>query len=1172
MAKRKPGSYIQCELTLDTDNNLNLDEKNTLSEIMYNKISELSDGGIARIADAPGSGKTYSTGKLIIRLWKEGKFTWVATESRNNRDNGVEKVINEAKKTLSLKESSDLEFMTIVVKSTEDCWKDYLNKVEKGEIERAEDSKYATAKLKEEIGKAKERYRELESLNRNVPDYVRRNISDRLTEADYKVRGELREIMKSTNMEDVDFIRENEWISVLYPFAKKNISINGKRPIVFSTIAKTIYPADDLHGDTSILAAQIRNSKDSVVIIDEIDQSKKAFQDQLIKDDFYNMVIVANNLYWNFTYDRLKEVIEAENDIAKHEVMKEKLNEIEKIRKDLEKKYRISDERRDFSAELREKDEAGKSFILELAERTITAGKPLYLKKGHNAPNVITEDCEGDGDKNESLHKMVNDISKTLISKCVAASPLFLVALRQKRKKEEAYEEGNINSFLGLLGFHKGSRESEYYRKRMLDKSATFKSKETSLYSHGISFIYPSMDDNNSEINTLQAASVNTTPEAILAGWAENHPVLGISASADIESVLCNYNYDWIRKQGIKVIDITPEEKSRLEEDHKKRFEYSSLCKFEALPLRMSDITDHDIIEEINKLSDGDVKKFEEVDKPRYLKIISALVKFQEKDAFGHCAHKAGLILTFPDFSDKEQEKVITKIYTKYLKGDKNEIVFSNANKFYKTIKAAGKDLAKGKRKIIFCTYKGGSTGLDYNYKVKDPENYCKITNEPRDTCVDFDFLGLSDIRNIFPSFKHEDGKLVDAEKTKLYLSYNLSEIYETGEISEELRDRTIKYNVFRGLSISSELQMSLPSTQNYILKEMLQSTGRMERSKYKWSQNTVVYDDRLAEFLTEDVLDRFADTHNINPLFREFAKSVKEIRSGRNTGIVSKETIINNKLTMASRRIARTINNMYGKTSDKNPYTEEKMMAKRELEEFTKKHPTANEEDFDQHEWIKKFYLKAKTIYFKNDSPYDNWEMVDVSVEMKPGYEKLTEKSARLPEILKIHGIEDINVYKRFEDKGYALSWDENNEYIMSPALMNNIYKGTIGEEAGKELLKYAEPKNIVDPAIYELFDFVASGVLIDTKNYKPGVIGINDNEQKINIADMKMSMMDANACVYISLFDKGERKTEEIRTPEGRHVLISSDICDIDTGKIKESSYNEVLNYILHKYGRSS
>lgn len=40
------------------------------------------------------------------------------------------------------------------------------------------------------------------------------------------------------------------------------------------------------------------------------------------------------------------------------------------------------------------------------------------------------------------------------------------------------------------------------------------------------------------------------------------------------------------------------------------------------------------------------------------------------------------------------------------------------------------------------------------------------------------------------------------------------------------------------------------------------------------------------------------------------------------------------------------------------------------------------------------------------------------------------------------------------FEEMGYALKF-EMNEYILSPVLFHNIYKGALGEVAGKFILK---------------------------------------------------------------------------------------------------------------------
>lgn len=71
----------------------------------------------------------------------------------------------------------------------------------------------------------------------------------------------------------------------------------------------------------------------------------------------------------------------------------------------------------------------------------------------------------------------------------------------------------------------------------------------------------------------------------------------------------------------------------------------------------------------------------------------------------------------------------------------------------------------------------------------------------------------------------------------------------------------------------------------------------------------------------------------------------------------------------------------------------------------------------------------------------------------------------------------------------GYALKF-EMNEYLLSPVLFHNIYKGALGEVAGKFILNRElgiELSPITEPEYFEFFDYkLSADVYVDFKNWK--------------------------------------------------------------------------------------
>ena len=79
------------------------------------------------------------------------------------------------------------------------------------------------------------------------------------------------------------------------------------------------------------------------------------------------------------------------------------------------------------------------------------------------------------------------------------------------------------------------------------------------------------------------------------------------------------------------------------------------------------------------------------------------------------------------------------------------------------------------------------------------------------------------------------------------------------------------------------------------------------------------------------------------------------------------------------------------------------------------------------------------------------------------------------------------------FLENGFA-TYFGNEDLILSPVLFNNIYKGALGEVAGKYILEKelnTTLKDITNPDYFEFFDFeLCNGVYIDFKHWKRTII----------------------------------------------------------------------------------
>lgn len=101
------------------------------------------------------------------------------------------------------------------------------------------------------------------------------------------------------------------------------------------------------------------------------------------------------------------------------------------------------------------------------------------------------------------------------------------------------------------------------------------------------------------------------------------------------------------------------------------------------------------------------------------------------------------------------------------------------------------------------------------------------------------------------------------------------------------------------------------------------------------------------------------------------------------------------------------------------------------------------------------------------------------------------------LKEIMQIPGVKAL-----FEKHGYATSFVPN-EFILTPPMFNNIYKGALGEVVGKYILEQYAVVTLQEmpPEFFELFDYtLGNGVYVDFKLWKETML-ISAEEEKKNV-----------------------------------------------------------------------
>jgi len=199
---------------------------------------------------------------------------------------------------------------------------------------------------------------------------------------------------------------------------------------------------------------------------------------------------------------------------------------------------------------------------------------------------------------------------------------------------------------------------------------------------------------------------------------------------------------------------------------------------------------------------------------------------------------------------------------------------------------------------------------------------------------------------------------------------------------------------------------------------------------------------------------------------------------------------------------------NSYIKGMLQRDWTERSMQLWKDLRECVLKYPTATKEDSEQIPIIKKFYIQNvenKSVYHyaqKGDfkdiriNLFKDFSSFKKELDSEYNIMEVSEGSSRLQNFFLYSKLKDF-----FINQGYATELG-NKDLILSPVLFNNIYKGVLGEIAGKFILERELNTNLIEitnPEFFEFFDFeLHDGIYIDFKHWKKAVVPNKDSLQK--------------------------------------------------------------------------
>lgn len=670
------------------------------------------------------------------------------------------------------------------------------------------------------------------------------------------------------------------------------------------------------------------------------------------------------------------------------------------------------------------------------------------------------------------------------------------------------------------------------------------KSKKEDFYQTGFEY-YRFVDaDRHNHKTDINFVSIRTTPEKILLAMARKASVIGMSASAEFKTVLNNYNLDYLKEELGPDYHITESAlKTEIAAELVKR----------NIPYKNKEIKCHGfrisaernyfenkecrkiLVQKIkNEISDSD--KQGSYKQNRYLAIANVFHIF--------CTSNMRTLLCLENILAEEgKEKWDTTVLNGLLdsakedtdyRGDDIEIIVMNSKNFKNKKKEFKEKLNKHKRVIIISSYKTLAEGQNLQYNVKDTEGLIRLPGKRKEKEKDLDGIYLGEITYIIRR-SIDSGQPFDRNERNKNISeqiFQAEDLFVQSEIGKTDKDKWIK-EAFLGENKSK--QYNLKSIGVSITRTVLQAVGRLCRTTLKSPDIYILVNENVLKKMNVDDLN----IKESQCLFPPEMLKILELKEEYNR---DKERAKEDSIKEAWEEAREEANKSSFRSLDWiNDFLENcwKLIEQRnwiEMREWVLKYPTLYDEAKLPDNILNEFYFhipgRKKKYYFKAYNDFQDG--VEVSFADKSncrGWSEMSEKAAKLPYILKYKGMKEY-----FKKKGYVTSF-KMLPRILNPVMFRNIYKGALGEVAGRFIIENELGIKLIDitePEKFEKFDFrLNEEVYVDFKNWDESMQV--DRENELKKIRQKMRMVGAKRVYIINIVVEDGTKYEIKESTDG-------------------------------------
>ncbi len=663
---------------------------------------------------------------------------------------------------------------------------------------------------------------------------------------------------------------------------------------------------------------------------------------------------------------------------------------------------------------------------------------------------------------------------------------------------------------------------------------------DRSVYDRGFRY-YDFIDapDHNMQ-SEIQLYDFQDSPERILLHVSEKARVIGISATASMDTVIGNYDLEYIKRMlNHSFYELPLEDECRLRQNFEKFIEEYHKVNIHIVPVEFYDDYKKDLKEIFS--SSALIKKYAEKLENQFLgsnsyaaanflrivKVLKAFICNDEMRSFLCLSNKLAQENKVSYDLKLLQEFTKDIIRESNLPYSEKELIANiNGENFDAKYKVVRDRLSSGEKIFIISSYSTVGAGQNLQYTTPIAIPVVKVNQYEREENIkDIDGIYLEKPTNLIVNI---DSKNALSAEELIRFIYQIEFMMERGDISRKdgvscIKDAFVIYSGGNFISGRKGVLYETPSVNNYAIRTLIQAVGRICRTGLK-NNNIFIYVD-------DEILRKFdfskVESRMLNPEFRALVETGKQYREGI---VVKDDRIVRleNAAGQLSLKTMHIINDLMRN------FIEYNIIYWRCLRQLVLKCPTMSRGFVNTHAQYKNIYMEApckiSSYSYTQEGDYNKNIIIKFDGSLP---QKMSEEEVKLKELFNIVGLREY-----FESKGYATSFIPN-EYILTPPMFNNIYKGALGEEVGKYILeKYlsVELKDMPDE-LFERFDYtIGNGIYIDFKLWKDSMQMVAAEEKKAILK--KLDECNGRRAIIINIIN--DKDVRPITSAEGRIVEI--------------------------------